>query len=418
MSISSTTRIAALAASLVLLAVGLLPAQEWTRFRGPEGSGIGRAEGLPARWTDADVDWKVVLPGAGHASPVLWGDRIFLAAADGSCRSILCLRAGDGSVEWVRSVEAGPFGKHPRNSLASSTPACDGERVYALVASGAGVLAVALGHDGKELWRREVGPFRGQHGHGTSPALIGGLLVVPCEHDGESSVVALDPRTGEVRWRTPRRSIVAAYGTPCGYDEGGRTAVLLLSQAHGLASLDARTGEPIWEARVFDKRTVGSPIFAGGLAIGSCGSGGGGSYLVAVRAGGKGDVTATHQAWRITRSSPYVPTSIAIDGLLFLWSDIGVVTCVELASGETVWQERVGGSFSGSPVWADGRLYAMSDDGEAVAVAAGRKFEVLGRTALGEPSRSTPAVAGGRIFFRTLTHLVAVGNKAGKIISR
>jgi outer membrane protein assembly factor BamB len=395
------------------LIAAALPAQEWTRFRGPNGTGIGDAPHLPARWTDADLDWKVSLPGVGHSSPVLWGERIFIASAegDGSRRLVLCLRAGDGGVEWSRPFEAPPFRKHPRNSQASSTPAADAERIYAVIPSPASVLAVALDHSGKEVWRRDLGPFKAQHGYGTSPIVFEGLVILANEGDGESFVAALDARTGEVKWKAPRRTSEAAYGTPCIFDDGGGPALLLSSHAHGIASIDARTGEALWDAPLLDKRTVSSPVIARGLAVATCGSGGGGNYMVAVRPCRKVEGEASREAWRLTKSVPYVPTSLARDDLLFLWGDGGIVTCVEVPAGKVVWQERAGGNFSGSPVWAAGRLYAISDDGDAVVLAAGRKYEVLARNPLGEASRSTPAVAGGRLFLRTASHLSAVGGK-------
>jgi outer membrane protein assembly factor BamB len=399
-----------------LLIFTALPAQEWTRFRGPNGSGVSedQAIAVPSTWGEADVRWKVDLPGAGHSQPVLWGEKVFLTGAEeaGARRLIFCLRAGDGGVEWVKRLPSRTFPKHQRNTYASSTPAVDAERVYAAFSTPESYLLLAFDHRGEEVWRHDLGPFKSQHGDGTSPVVIGDLVVLANEQDGTSFVLALDSKSGQVRWTSPRVKSEVAYGTPCAYRESpDREALLFSSHAHGLSSLDARTGEPIWEARLFDKRTVSSPIFAGGLAIGTCGSGFGGNFLVAARPGGKGDVTSTHLAFKLTKSMPYVPTPIARGDLLFLWGDGGVATCVELPGGKVVWQERVGGNFSGSPVHAGGRLWCISDDGEVVVIAAGREFKALGRNALGQESRSTPAVAGGRMYFRTLSRLFCVGGK-------
>jgi outer membrane protein assembly factor BamB len=391
----------------------VLPAQEWTRFRGPNGTGIGEAPHLPARWNEADLDWKVSLPGTGHSSPVLWGEKIFIGSAEGegARRLVLCLSAEDGRILWSLPFEAAPFGKHPRNSHASSTPTVDADRVYAVVPSPGSVLVVGLDHAGNFVWRRDLGPFKAQHGYGTSPIVFEDLVVIANEQDGESFVAALDARTGEVKWKAPRRTSEAAYGTPCSFDDGGRPSLILSSHAHGIAAIDARTGEPLWEAPLLDKRAVSSPVIAGGLAIATCGSGGGGNYLIAVRPAAKLDAGAGREAWRLSKAIAYVPTPLAKDDLLFSWGDGGIVTCVEIPSGKVIWQERAGGNYSGSPVWAAGRLYAISEDGEVVAIAAGRKFEVISRTPLGEASRSTPAVAGGRLFLRTASHLMALGGK-------
>jgi outer membrane protein assembly factor BamB len=399
---------------LPLLLASALEAQEWTRFRGPNGTGVGAADSLPAAWSPGAVDWRVEVPGTGHAQPVIWGERVFLTSSEGEGaeRLVLCLRARDGATEWTRRLASVAHEKHLRNSHASSTPAVDGERLYVVFGSPSSLVLRAFDHQGAELWLRDLGPFKSQHGVGASPILVDDLVVLPNEQDGESSVIALEARTGHPRWTAPRRTAETAYGTPClQRDASGRAELILSSHAHGLSSLDPRTGALNWEAAVFDKRTCSSPIIAGGLAIGTCGSGGGGNFLVAVRLGGKGDVTATHLAYKLNRSIPYVPTPLAIGDLLFLWGDQGVVSCVEAAAGKVLWQERVEGSFAGSPVAAGGKIYSLSEEGDVVVVAAERKFRLLARNALGEGSHSTPAIAGGRLYLRTFRHLTAVSGK-------
>ena len=237
---------------------------------------------------------RIALPGKGHSSPVVGGGRVFLTSGEeeGAVRVVLAVRAGDGSIEWVRRFPSRTFPKHLRNSYASSTPATDGERVYVSFGTPESLLVIALDHAGKDVWSRDLGPFRSQHGSGSSPVVFEDLVVISDEQDGDSSLVALEARTGAVRWRTARRAAQTCYATPFLYREtDGRPALLFSSQAHGLASIDPRTGAENWEARVFDKRTVGSAIVAGGLALGACGSGGGGNFVAAVRIGGKGDLT-------------------------------------------------------------------------------------------------------------------------------
>jgi outer membrane protein assembly factor BamB len=397
---------------LLLLAPPGAAAQEWARYRGPNGTGAGEAAGIPVRWGEADYDWKVDVPGAGHSQPVLWGEKVFLTSAvgDGAERLVLCLRARDGGTEWTARFPSSTHGKHRRNSYASSTPAADEDRVYAVFSTPAALLVRALDHAGKEVWVRDLGPFVSNHSDGASPILFEDRLILPNEQDGTSSVVALDRATGRVLWKAARRTEEVAYGTPCIHSPpGGRPEIILSSHAHGLSSLDPATGATNWEALVYDKRTVSSPVLAGGLAIGTCGSGAGGNFLVAVKLGGKGDVTATHVAYTLRKSIPYVPTPLVMDDLLFLWSDGGVVSCVQAPAGQVLWQERVDGAFSGSPVRAGDRIYAMSEGGEVFVVAARRTFELLARNPLGEGSHSTPAIAGGRIYFRTFGKLLAIG---------
>lgn len=389
--------------------------QEWTRFRGPNGTGLSDATGIPVSWKESDFDWRVELPGEGHSQPVAWGERIFVtcAADGGKTRRLLAIRAADGSTEWTHQCELEPLRKNLRNSDASGSPAADDARVYVAFGSPASHLLLALDHSGRRVWTRDLGPYEAEHGSGNSPIVFEDLVVLGNEHDGESFVIAVERTTGDVRWKTPRRAERAAYGTPCVYSRpDGKPSLLFTSQAHGIYSLDAMTGAPQWEARVFDKRSVSSPVFGGGLAFGACGSGGGGNYVVAVKVDGEGDVTASHEAYRVTRSAPYVPTSVVKGDLLFLWAERGFVSCVELATGAEIWRERVEGSYYGSPVCVGDRLYCMTEDGEAVVVAASRTFRLLARNPIGEGSRSTPAVFGGRMVLRTYRHLLSVGKRS------
>jgi outer membrane protein assembly factor BamB len=207
--------------------------------------------------------------------------------------------------------------------------------------------------------------------------------------------------------------VEVAYSTPCVYrGADGKSALIFNSEAHGITALEPATGAVLWElGGLFDKRVVSSPILASGLIIGACGSGGGGNYVVAVEPGVPAENKPPKQVYAIRRSAPYVPTSISVGDHLFLWSDGGIVSCVKAASGEIKWQERVGGNYFGSPVFADNKLFCVSTRGEVVAIAASDKFEVLGRTPLEETCHSTPAVAGGRLYVRTVKHLFSLGGR-------
>lgn len=415
-------RIRSLAFSFVVGVSLLAPlaAQEWTRFRGPNGSGVSDASSVPTSWTEQDFNWNVVLPGPGNSQPVAWGERLFVfsAAVDGSERFLECRRAQDGSVEWTRKFPGASHSKHDRNTFASVTPAVDGERIYVLLSQPESSRLVALDHQGKDGWSHDLGPHVSRHAGGASPVLFEDLVVVANELDEKSFVAAVDRTTGARRWTTERKSTMASYSTPCLFQAAaGPAEMVFASNAHGLYGLDPRTGAVSWEASVFDKRTVSSPVIASGLLVATCGSGGGGNYIVAVKPGGKGDVTATHLAYKLQKSIPYVPTPVARGDLLFLWNDKGIVSCVEAASGNMVWQERVGGDYSGSPILIGDRLLAMSEEGEVPVVSASREFKVLARNPLGEGSRSTPAVAGGRLYLRTHTHLISIGGeKKAKVV--
>lgn len=390
--------------------------QEWTGFRGPNGTGISPAKDLPVTWTEKDFRWRAKLPGTGHAQPVLWGDRIFVVSAkeDGRQRVFSCLSAADGKELWSKTYTYDTHGKHKLNSFASSTPTVDKDRLYAIMASPTEYVVKAWDHAGKELWSVNLGVFEGKHAHAASPFLAGGKLIVPNDQSGTSFIAALDPATGKTLWKSDRRPADnnESYATPCLLQREGKPAELLYNSfAHGICSLNPETGALNWEARVFDKRAVSSPVVAGDLVLGTCGSGGGGMYLSAVKLGGKGDVTETHVAYTIKKEMPYVPTPLVVGPRIFLISDAGFANCVEAATGKVLWSERLGGQFYASPILADGRIYINSKEGETVVLEAGDAFKVLARNPLGEGSHTTAAVSGGRLYLKSFTHLACVGGK-------
>jgi outer membrane protein assembly factor BamB len=388
-------------------------AQEWTRFRGPNGSGIGASTTIPLQWTEKDYNWKVALPGVGHSSPVVWGERVFVTSGDEETgtRTILCLRASDGERLWLREFPAVRHGKHQDNSFASATPAVDERHVYVCWGSPKEYLVVALDHNGKEAWRTDLGGFRSGHGFGPSPIVHDDILVVPNDQDAQSSLFGLDWATGKVRWKVPRKS-KSSYATPCAFQPRGRSAELIFtSYEHGISSIDPKTGRVNWELDVFDKRHVetpiSSPIVAGDLVLGTCGWLGVRQEVVAIRPSAE----AAREIYRIDRSAPLCTTPLVHGGLLFLWSDSGMVTCADVRTGEVHWRERVRGSYYSSPVCVENRLYSVSRDGEVVVLAAAKRFELLARHSLGEGSHSTPAIAAGHIYFRTFSHLISLGER-------
>jgi outer membrane protein assembly factor BamB len=394
--------------------------QEWPRFRGPNGSGIGIATTMPLRWTQRDYHWKVALPGVGHSSPVVWGQNIFVTSAeeDTGKRLLLCLRARDGERLWTREFAGERHGKHQDNSFASATPAVDESRVYVSWGGPKEYLVVALDHEGKELWRTDVGSYRSGHGFGPSPIVHDDLLVVPNDQDGTSALLGLDCATGKVRWKVPRKS-KSSYATPCVYQPAGRPAELIFtSYEHGITSIDPKTGAVNWEADVFDKRhaetPIGSPIVAGDLLLGTCGWLGVRQEVVAVRPRYDGPKASATEVYRIDRTAPLCTTPVVQGDLLFLWSDGGMVTCADVRTGEVHWRERVGGSYYSSPVCVGDRLCGVSREGDVVLLAAAKRFQLLARNSLGEATHSTPAVAGGRVYFRTFSHLICLGEKASR----
>jgi outer membrane protein assembly factor BamB len=359
----------------------------------------------------ADFDWRVKLPGYGHSSPAVRGGAVFLTDGDKETakRYVLRLNASDGKVVWKKEYASQPHSKHKYNSYGTATPAVDAERLYVTWTTPAEAVLIALDHAGKEVWKTGLGPFETQHGSGASPIVWNDLVILVKETEAaESFLVAVDAKTGKPVWKHPRGSGKASYLTPCLYrPASGSPQLIFTSQVHGVTALDPRTGRKLWEVeKVFPLRVVSSPVVARGLIIGSCGSGGRGHTVAAVKPGAGAKV-----AWKLTKSVPYVPSPVAVGDLLFLWGDGGIVRCVKAATGEEVWTERVKGKYFASPICLNGKLYTVSQDGEMVVIAAEGTFKELARNPLGEGSYATPAVAGGRMIVRTFTHLLSVGGK-------
>jgi outer membrane protein assembly factor BamB len=390
-----------------------LPAQDWGRFRGPNGSGVGKA-GIPAKWEPENYKWRTPLPWTGHNSPVLYGDKIFVNGAqnEGKTRVVACLDSGTGKLFWHDEFPFGTHNKHKQNSYASSCPAVDEGRVYSAWGHKDSLKVVALAHSGELVWERELGGVSGGHGFGVSPIIYGGLLILPNDQEnGGGFIIALDKLSGETKWKVPRGSKRLTYATPCIHTpEAGAPQLILSNWWLGITSLDPYTGKQNWEADVFGKphpeRAIASPLSFKGLFYGTCGFTTKDKHLVAM------DPETGKEAWRVEKSVPRIPTPIIANGLLFLWGDGGIVSCLDPLTGTTHWRERIVGvqdTFFGSPVASGDVIFCSSAYGKVVAILASDKFEQLAVNDLEEECRSTPAIANGSLFIRTFGSLVCIG---------
>lgn len=423
-----------LAAVLALVSTAGSAQGEWTRFRGANGSGIGEAATVPPTWTEQDYNWKVKLPGIGHSSPVVWGERIFVTSGDPETakRFILCLHRADGRVLWQREYSSQTYKQHEDNCCATATPASDAAGVVVTWSTPKQVTLLALDLEGGEVWRRDLGPFVAQSGSGISPILYEDLVVLANDQDdlkldpneksteaGISFLIAVDRQTGRTRWQTPRPTTFGGFGTPCVYQaEDGRRELIFISIARGVTGVDPQTGRINWELDLkFRGRTVASPVLGAGFVF--AGASGynalSGDRCIAVRPGSREQTPQI--AYEVRHAVPMVPTPLVKGDRLYLWSDNGIVSCLNAANGEVIWRERVGGSFYGSPVWVSGRLYCLAKNGDVVVLAAADKFELLSRVPLGELSYATPAVAGGVMYLRTQSQLFSLGGKSASAIT-
>jgi len=401
----------------VLVLATCVSAENWSRFRGPGGAGISNEKGFPVTWTANDYKWKTPLPGLGHSSACVWGDHVFITSAldAGRVRLVFDINAETGEILWSDRLTSRTHEKHQLNSYASATPASDGQRVYVMFSTNEDFQVRAYDFKGQRVWQQNIGAFYNRHGHGcgTSPIVYRDLVIVASQHDGPSSIVGLDAATGKVRWKSDRKVGLTAHSTPVVLERDGKTPQLFFSNTgDGISSLDPRNGKLVWRAAaVFTSRAVNSPVVAGNLVLAIAGGGGKGKQMAAISVDQAGDVPAEKAAWIRDRNLPYVPTPLAFGKYLYLWADNGVVTCVESATGKDIWMQRVGGKYWASPICLDGRLYNITADGEVVVLATGPKYQLLGKTRIGEPFHGTPAVSNGRMFLRGFKNLYCLEAK-------
>ena len=391
--------------------------ENWDRFRGPNGAGQSDASGIPTKWTTQNILWRQPLPGVGHSSPVVWDDRLFVMSGDPATgqQILLAINAHTGAPLWQRRFDSATYSMHQFNSYASSTPAVDDKQVYAMWLDDGRIKLAALTHDGDQVWSCDAGPFGEKHGFGKSTIVVHDLVVVATDSEAESAIVAFDRANGKVRWRVPRPSGTAAFASPCLFDSSAQQKLLLtLSTAAGLTAIDAGSRHVAWQglAEAVPLRCVSSPIVAGGLVFISSGVGGNGKFLVAARPGSA--ESPPTEAYRLQQSIPNVPTPVVAGDLLFLWHDRGYVSCYDVSTGERHFLERVGGNFHSSPVRIGDRIFCASREGEMVVLAADREFKVLARNTLDEPCHATPAVAHNRLYVRTESTLLCIGEAGGK----
>lgn len=401
-------------ASLMLGLTAVSQAENWPRFRGPDGLGLSEDESIPAKWTSEEVAWVTDLPGVGHSSPVIWGDAAFVTSAtdEGKSRTLYCLDAVTGAIRWSKTENYDTNKLHAKNSFATSSPATDGERVYVPFADDYNYSLSAYDYAGELVWKKSLGTYKSQHGLGVSPIVFEDLVFMPNDQDGPSSVVAFDRRDGKVVWTAEREAREASYSTPIIVEQAGlRPQLVCVSGATGMSSLDPWTGELNWKTAPLPQRTVASPAKAGGLIFVTCGQGGKGTRLIGVDPGGQGDVEESHIKVRRDKGLPYVPTIIGYGDWIFFWNDNGVVSCVDVRTLETHWEKRIGGNFSGSPIIVAGKLYCIDEAGQVVVIAASPDYKHLATNDLGDPSHSTPAVANGRLYLRSFHKLTCVGPK-------
>lgn len=432
-----------LSAAAASLLAASLQAQQWPAWRGPAASGVSPERGLPVEWSETrNVAWKAPVRGLGISSPIVWNDAVIVTSQAGTGqvrqgprlvqgggpggageRALAPAGPGDGRVSflvtaldratgrrtWEFELPAeGPLPSvHEKHNLASPSPVTDGERVYAWF--GTGQIA-AIDMAGRLVWKKhlgvEYGPFEINWGHGSSPAVHDGVLLLLCYHERASYLLALDARTGAVRWKVDAAQGVTSYSTPLVVEAAGRREVVV-NGSDGITGHDLATGRRLWHVAEGNRFPVPTPLHHGGVIYASRGYRS--SPFMAIRTGGSGDISASHVVWRSPSGGPYISSLVHYDGLIYMMGDVGVLSVTDAASGERIFQERLGGVYTASPVAADGKVYLLSEDGETIVLAAGRTPKVLARNTLSARQLASPAIAGGRLFIRSDDAVYAIG---------
>ena len=415
-------------AGALLVTVLLIPvayADNWPQWRGPNLNGVSNEKDLPLNWTtEENVAWKLPLPGWSGSTPVVWNDRLFLNVADGDDLYLWCVDRTKGALVWKRLLGGGNV-KMRKQNMSSPSPVTDGKNVY--VMTGTGVLK-GFDFSGKELWSRDIqkdyGQFGLNWGYASSPLLFEDALYLQVLHgmktDDPSYVLRIDKKTGKTLWRVERpttaiRESPDSYTTPA-LLRNGKTLELVITGGDCVTGHDLATGKELWRANGLNPdnnpsyRIVASPVVFDDIIYAPTRV----KPLLALRAGGRGDITTSHLLWS-TANGPDVPTPVSDGKYLYIVNDRGIIWCLDGKTGQEIYgpQRIKTGTYSSSPVLADGKIYVTNEDGLTTVIKAGPKFEVLAENALNDYCLSSPAISNGQIFMRTAQNLYCVGKVAG-----
>lgn len=400
--------------SLILLGIVFHTCGEnWPCWRGPRLDGTSREQNVPTHWSaTSNVAWKAAIPGLGHASPIVWNDRVFTvtAVSDRETRVLLSLDRKNGKILWQKNVVVAPMeSKHKLNSHASSTPATDGERVYVAFLDKREMLVAAYDFDGNEKWLVRPGPFSSMHGFCSSPILYKDKVIVNGDHDGDSYLVALDRKTGETVWKTPRQNQTRSYCVPLIRELAERTQ-MVLSGDKTVASYDPDNGKLHWIIDGPTDQFVASPVYNNKAGLLFVTGGYPEHHVIAIKPDGHGNVTDSKIVWRTHRGAAYVPSPISVGDFFFVVSDSGIAHCFEAASGKILWTERLG-EHHASLVSVNDRVYFLNDDGVMHIVPAAREFAAIAKNEIGERTFASPAVSQGQLFLRGEEHLFCIRSR-------
>jgi len=400
--------------SLLTTATITAKAESWPGWRGPRGDGTCIEKDVPTNWDPAGALWKTEIPGQGHASAVVWGDRVCTATALPATkeRVLLCLDRTSGKIVWQQTVVQGPLEAiNKENSHASGTPATDGERVYVAVRVGDDIVVAA--HDlagGKQLWLVRPGTHAGEWGFSNEPVLFKDKVIVDGDSKGDSFLVALSRDDGRTLWHVKRTHQGISYSAPLIRELAGRMQLIQCGD-RCVTSFDPETGKQLWTVDGPSQEFVATPTYSEKAGLVFVSSSWPKQVLLAIRPDGSGDVTGTHVAWSDNKGAPYVPSLIVAGDFLLTVNNGGTAFCYEAATGKVLWQQKLGRHHA-SPVLIDGLVFFINDDGQVNVIKPGTAFERVAKYELGESCYASLAISDGQVFLRGFNHLFCIGRKA------
>ena len=399
---------------LGLILAGHCHAENWPRWRGPGGNAVSNESRLPIEWDrKKSVQWKTVIPGEGSSSPIVWADRVFVTSAleFGLRRQLHCLDRQTGDIQWTCEIaDADPELSSALTGYAAPTPVTDGQRVVAFLGNG-GLICCDL--QGDLQWHRSLGQFESELGLASSPILHDGLVIQLCDHDGssfrsfDSYLIAIALDTGAVRWKTPRPKLFRSWSTPIVTSLANGRHDLIVNAQDELRGYDPHSGQLLWRILGMTGWVTPSPVFGDGLIYATSGKNG---PTMAIRPGGRGDVTGTHIAWKKNRGAPYVCSPLLFGGELYVHNEQGIVNCFCARTGTLLYQERLAGKFTASAVAGDGHVWLTNDQGTTYVLKAGRSFRLVAENRLDAQCLASPAISQGCVFLRTDEHLYCIGS--------
>ena len=386
-------------------------AGDWPWWRGPNCDNIAPAgQKPPTAWgAGSNILWQVRLPGVGHSSPCIRGDRIYMTSGDAAQGAVwlFCLNRATGKTVWQTEVYKGPVAKmHTDNSLASATPACDGERVFVPYQTDQTEGLAAVGLDGKVLWSKVVAPFKSIQGYSASPVFYKSAVILPIEGGLGCRLVALHRATGEVVWRTTIRTVKESYATPLVAHAAGRDQLLLIG-GESTRGYDPENGALLWECEGPSTFCDATPVVAGDLVYATAGWPK--RALLAIRANGKGDVTKSHVVWTGDAKAGYIPSPVLHEGLLYAVNDQGLMRCYDAADGRVLWEENLKAPFYSSPLLAGGKIYVFDRKGKGYILNAARTAGPVTTNDLPAGAFASPVILENRMYLRTLGDFYCIG---------